>query len=95
MLLRVANRIGKGVGAFHSRDNSLKPAKLIESIHRFIVGNGNVIYSSNVVEESVLGTDGGIVKTARYRINGSGVSVLVLEQIALETVEDSWFSESH
>ena len=66
------------MGAFDSGDNTFKTGEGKERVYGFVIGNHVVFYSAQIVEESVLGTGGGVVKTAGYGLHGGGITVFVL-----------------
>ena len=80
---------------FNRRNDSFKTAKFIESFHCFLIADLNVIYTADITQESMFRTDGRIIESTCDRINRTGISVVILKKIAVESMENTGFAVCH
>ena len=81
--------VGNGVGTFDGGDYALEASQLIESINGLLVVHNVILNSAKLMEEGVLRAGGGIVQTAGYGVNGSGLAVFILEHDGIKAMHNA------
>ncbi len=71
------------------RDDALHPRQAVEGLHRLAVGGALIVHPPDGVQEAVLRTDARIVEAAGDRVDRQHLTALILQEQALEAVEDS------
>ena len=77
------------MGTLNSGNNALRAGEIFKGVHRLFIGNGNVFGSAGIVKPCMLRTDAGIVKPCGDGVHGSDLTVFVLAEVGLHTVENA------
>ena len=77
------------MGTLDSADDSLGSCQIFKRIHCFIIRNGDILRSADVMQISMLRSDTGIIQSCGNGIYGSDLSVLILAEIGFHAMEDS------
>ena len=77
------------MGTLNGADDPLGSCQIFKSIHCFIIRDGHLLRSADVMQISMLRSDAGIIQSCRNGIYGSDLSVLVLAEIGFHAVKDS------
>src|SRR5690554_2890629 len=72
---------------FERWDDALGAAELFEGIERLAIGDGAVRGAARVLEEGVLRANAGVIEAGRNAMRLDHLAVLILQKIALRTVE--------
>ena len=81
--------VGHGVRALDGGDDALRSGQFKESVQGLLVGDHIVLHTAQIVQECVFGAGRGIVQSAGDRVNGSRLSVFILQHDAVEAVHDA------
>ena len=89
VILRNLTHLCYRMGTLNGADNSLGSCQIFKSIYRFIIRNGDILRSADVMQISMLRSDTGIIQSCGNGIYGSDLSVLILTEIGFHAMEDS------
>lgn len=87
--------VGDGVGAFEGGDDAFEAAELVEGVDGFLVVGIDVVHALLAFEHAVLWANSWVVESAGDRVDGRGFALFILQQQALEAVDDAWRTEVH
>ena len=77
------------MGTLDGADDSLGSCQIFKSIHCFIIRDGHILRSADVMQISMLRSDAGIIQSCGNGIYGSDLSILILTEIGFHAMEDS------
>ena len=77
------------MGGFDGGNDTLGPCQILKSVHSFVVGDGYIFSPADVMQMGMFGADTGVVKTCGDGVNRRDLTVGVLTEVTLHTVEDA------
>ena len=89
VILRDLTHLCYRMGTLNGTDDSLGSCQIFKSIHCFIIRDGHILRSADVMQISMLRSDAGIIQSCGNGIYGSDLSVLILAEIGFHAMEDS------
>ena len=89
VVLRDLTHLCYRMGTLDGADDSLGSCQIFKSIHCFIIRDGHILRSADVMQLSLLRPDTGILQSCGNGIYGSDLSILILTEIGFHAMEDS------
>ena len=77
------------MGRLNGGDDPLGAGQVLEGLHRLLVGDGDILGPSRVVEVGVLRADARVVQPGGQGVHRGDLPVLVLAEVGLHAVENS------
>ena len=87
--VRELEGVRDGVCGFERGDDAFETGEEAEGFERFFVGGGDVLDAPLVMEEGVLGADGGVVEPRGDGVRRSDLPALVLQDVAQRPLQDA------
>ena len=85
----VTDGVGECMGTFDGGDDPFEPTQQEERFHGFVVGNGLIANTADVVQMGMLRPDGGVIQTACNGVDGGSLAVFLLQEIAFKAVQNA------
>jgi hypothetical protein len=73
--------VGQGVTGFQRRDDAFDTGQGMKAGQRLVVGDGDLLGATAVLQPGVLGTDSGIVETGGYGMGLDDLTIVVFHEI--------------
>src|SRR5690554_4482808 len=78
---------------FQGWNDSFEATQFKKGIDGFLIVDYIVSYFLQIVQHTVLGTNTRVVQSTGYRVNGTGLTFFILQQVALKTMNDAWLPD--
>ena len=81
--------MGKGVGRFKGRNDTLQFAAQLKGGESLLVGGGHILHALHVMEPRMFGADAGIVEACRNGMALGDLAIVIHQQISAVAVQDT------
>lgn len=85
--------MGDGVGGFECGEDAFLGGEGFEGFEGFVISCGDVLNTSGIFPIGVFRTDAGVVESGGDGVDVTGLSVVVLHDVAEAAVENTFLSE--